>query len=164
MLKAWLGEVSRGHKTVRNRHMQPHVIRLRGPWEYEFVSVAGGGVLPRGTMQLPGDWPPGTAGLAGDVYLTRHFHRPTGLSESERIWLTIVNQKAAVGVTLNGQPLLTRETAKSEKAAAASEPVLRLEITSLLQPRNTLNLELFKPTEDARFSGQVALEIESTGA
>ncbi len=97
-----------------------HTIRLREPWQQE--SVPGGGMR----------W-------------FRTFHRPTGLSERETVWLVIKGPFDAV--ELNGQSLTITE----------GRPADRDDITSKLADRNRLMVRTAGPAEERGFS--VLLEI-----
>ena len=54
----------------------PHIIRLRGPWEFESTDSA--------------------------VRCTRRFHCPTGLTAESWVWLVIEDVQSAASVSLNG--------------------------------------------------------------
>ncbi len=58
--------------------MNPHIIRLRDPWQSELASESG-------------------------MLWSRAFHRPTGLTERETVLLVVSNMSAIV--ELNGQLL-----------------------------------------------------------
>jgi hypothetical protein len=131
----------------------PHVIRLRGPWEFEIESRSRENAPRRGTLHLPGD----LARSLGDdftavVRLSRRFHRPTGLESGERVWLTTDKLDHQAAFTLNGQPL-------------ALNGALRAEVTSYLQASNVLTIEIAKPSVTvADILGFIALEIGSDSA
>lgn len=89
-----------------------HVIRLREPWS--------------------------STGLGGGAWrYSRRFGRPTGLCESDRVFLVVLpveDVAAPPHVTLNGQSLdwtLREGTGESQ-----------WDITGLLAPRNELGIEL----------------------
>ena len=84
---------------------EPHVIRLRAPWESSAQETR--------------------------CVLRRHFHSPTGLTPQSRVVL-VLSDLLGAQVTLNDQPL-----------SALSEG--RFEVTSLLQSRNLLVIELESP-------------------
>jgi hypothetical protein len=106
-----------------------HTIRLRGPWN---------------SQPLEGDPSTGTRH-------TRRFSCPTNLAPDQRVWLVIDETPGLVLVALNGNAV--------GQASGLSQLVCpaRLEIASLLQPRNELVLD--QVGADSRL-GQVRLEIE----
>ena len=119
----------------------PHVIRLRGPWEYQ--PLARSVLLPDGSTQTePGDLPPGgrlqmpadwgaTLGpdFRGRVRYTRGFNWTAGLDPGDRVELVLEQADAFAEVALNGT-LLGR--------MQIGDPATRFEIAALLQPRNEL--------------------------
>ena len=108
--------------------MYPHRIRLRGPWQWRSATATG-------TLTLPGH-----LSESGVVTFVRRFGLPSNLEAHERVWLLRPEASLAIA-TLNGQPLPPGEA---------------WEITSLLQPRNELHLEI------EGTPGEVALEIRAT--
>jgi len=155
---------------------EPHVIRLRGPWEYEplerFVRLVDGpycseteGLPPAGKVQLPCDWS-ATLGhdFRGRVRFTRHFNCPTNLDAEERVWLAFDGVDYQAQVLLNDHKL---------GWVQGYERPRRVEITTKLQPHNLLLVEVSLPASvfrdpDARpgragaaggLIGEVRLEI-----
>ena len=123
----------------------PHVIRLRGPWEYEplarFTASADGAphsstadLPPSGRQPLPADWD-STLGSAfrGRVRYRRRFNRPTGLEAAERVWLAIDGVDACGSYALNGQSL---GTIAGYALPAASD------VTDLLAAANVLEIDV----------------------
>jgi hypothetical protein len=127
----------------------PHVIRLRGPWEYEVVGNEGAS----GTVQMPCN----VAEIVetefrGTVRFSRRFNRPTGLDEATRVWLVLEDDFESQ-VILNGQVLVPPGTQNGPA---------RLNITSLLQPHNLVVLELNLDQNPRPLRiGNVQLGIES---
>lgn len=127
----------------------PHVIRLRGPWEYEVLANEGA----TGIVQMP-------CNLAeivetefrGTVRFSRRFNRPTGLDEATRVWL-VLEDDFEPQVTLNGQTLVP---------PATQNVPTRLDITSRLQSHNILVLETSLDQNPRPLQiGHVRIEIES---
>jgi hypothetical protein len=108
--------------------MYPHRIRLRGPWQWRSATATG-------TLLLPG-----RLTESGVVTFVRRFGLPSNLDAHERVWLVRPEASLAVA-TLNGQPLPMGPAC---------------EITSLLQPRNELQVEI------EGTPGEVVLEIRAT--
>jgi len=128
--------------------MYPHRIRLRGRWEYEPVS--GPAPLPApGRMPMPSRWrDQGLPGFSGKVRFRRHFGYPGRIDYFERVWLTFAGLTGTADIRLNGHRL---------GSGKAEEP-FEFEVTSLLQNRNVLEVEVAGP-EDGGLWGEVALEI-----
>lgn len=131
--------------------MEPHRIRLRGPWECQALSRAGGGAVPGPMrMTLPCRWDEGgLPDFAGLVRFTRRFGLPTNLDPTEQVWLVFEGVDASARVTLNANLLGVH---------AGAEP-FEFEITRLLQPRNELQVEVESPSSRGGLWGEVALEI-----
>ncbi len=100
--------------------MPLHIIRLRDPWQYK--------PFPSGGMR----W-------------SRAFHRPTGLTANETVWLVVSGPAAAVWL---GEQRLT---------ASVDGPESRFDITAWLADHNRLIIEV--PRADEKRSFDVSLEI-----
>jgi len=100
--------------------MSSHTIRLRDPWQYAPVSAAGS------------RW-------------TRAFHRPTGLTEREQVWLIVSDSAATVWL---GDQLLT---------ASGPGPGSRYDITARLADHNRLMVEVPRAGKKRPF--EACLEI-----
>lgn len=141
----------------------PHIIRLRGPWQYTPLSRLDFGPLPPpGRVEVPTDWG-ATLGdeFRGRVRYERGFASPSKLDPHERVWLVIGGADARADVGLNGQPLGT-----VEGYAVSSE----WDITERIGPRNALSIAVELPDAVLRPGretlsggpiGQVRLEIRS---
>ncbi len=125
--------------------IEPHVIRLRGPWEYEplyrLVTLDDGSLRettdplpPPGRLQMPGDWS-GVLGsdFRGRVRFRRRFGRPTGLTASHLILLVIEQVNEIGHVALNGQMLGTIQFGQLPA---------RYDVTHLIETRNELTIEV----------------------
>lgn len=136
--------------------MYPHRIRLRGPWEYEPLArrePPTGDLPPAGRMVLPCRWREGGLGdFVGRVRFRRRFGYPGRIDPHERVWLTFAGVDATTEVSLNGRFLGRHE--------GASEP-FEFEVTSLLQPRNELMVEV-ESAGNGGLWGEVAMEIRAT--
>ena len=106
----------------RNSQLTTHTIRLRDPWHHE-PTVAGG----RRWM--------------------RAFHRPTGISDQDQVWLVVSGPVATVWL---GDQILT-PVAEGEGS--------RFEITARLENHNRLILEVPLSTPQRPF--EVCLEIDA---
>jgi hypothetical protein len=139
----------------------PHVIRLRGPWDYEplarFATQPDGSTsvtnekLPHsGVIELPADW--GSvlgANFQGRVRFTRRFHRPTGLEATSRVWLVIGDVDWQAEVSLNDYVLGTAVCSQSSDTQQAIKCPARFDITTVLSPQNRLSIVVTSPTLDA---------------
>ncbi len=119
----------------------PHVIRLRGPWQYEplarTVLLPDGstreeaGLLPSsGRHEMPADWGDSLgADFFGRVLYCRRFGKPTGLAGDDRVILVIDGVDAFGRVSLNGVKLGDMHF---------SDGSGRFDITESLKSRNDL--------------------------
>jgi len=141
-----------------------HVIRLRGPWEYEplaRVFVAPDGTRresteelpPPGRVHLPTDWG-ATLGqeFRGRVRYIRRFGLPTNLEPHEQVWLVIEGVDYFGMLSLNGQSL---------GEVVGFQTPREFDIQGLLADRNLLTLDIELP----RYEGGAAIRarIERPG-
>ncbi len=126
-----------------------HIIRLQGPWEFERVERA-----------------PGHCGLQ----LTRRFGCSAGLKSAERVWLAIEDVVGSAAIDLNGISLGTVIGSKVDDGSVGQRCPAKFAITTLLQPRNVLVIDVSADNQStnvneseylgAEFFGSVQLEIE----
>jgi hypothetical protein len=81
-----------------------HRIRLRGPWKFAWVDDNGrvGSVEVR---KHPDDWEDFTDAKAGRIRLSRTFHAPTNVEDTEQIFVVLTGVRGEGDVSLNGQSL-----------------------------------------------------------
>lgn len=131
--------------------MYPHRIRLRGPWEYEPL---GSSALPKSRMSVPCRWDEaGLKDFVGRVRFQRRFGRPRRLEAHERVWLTFDGVLESANVWLNGQSL--------GKCGSGIDP-FEWEVTTLIDERNELTVEVESTKGPGGITGEVALEIRSS--
>jgi len=135
-------------RSLEEGEVKPHVIRLRGRWDFEplarTVLLADGttrsepGTLPpAGRAQLPADWDELLGNdFRGRVRFGRHFNCPTGLTSRHQVTLTIEEVDAFGDAKLNDRSL---------GALAHARSPYRFEITSKLKQRNDLVVEIELP-------------------
>lgn len=124
---------------------EPHVIRLRGPWEYEVLarySLAPDGAVQEtihdpptaGKTTVPGDWAADLgADFLGRVRYRRRFNTPTNL-EHEWVFVACDGVDCEGRMLLNGQELgrLSRQLARFDiNARLALHNVLEVEVSLL---------------------------------
>jgi beta-galactosidase/beta-glucuronidase len=147
----------------------PHVIRLRGPWDIQplarFIAGPDGRMAesaadlpPAGRLTMPADW----SALFGRDYCgrarhVRRFNRPTGLTEQSRVWLVLDGAQDHAAVTLNGHRL------GSVDGPAENVP---FDVTALLLDHNQLVVDVEfashlpeAPDQCGGLVGEVRLEI-----
>ena len=119
---------------------QPHLIRLRGPWDYHIAddSAPGGS----GRVMLPGDWLANVPASSVRVVFSRRFHRPTGLDQSSQLALCWQDLPGSATILLNGVAL----------------EVSGQEIQPLLQSQNLLEI-LVEADSSRPLLGEVWLAI-----
>jgi beta-galactosidase/beta-glucuronidase len=141
-----------------------HVIRLRGPWEFEplaRVMIVADGTrhestddrLPPGRVRLPADWS-ATLGheFRGRVRYTRRFGLPTNLEPHEQVWLVVEGVDYFGTLSLNGQSL--------GEVVGYQKPK-EFDVRGLLADRNHLTLDIELPQCDA--AAATAAKIERPG-
>ena len=135
---------------------EPHVIRLRGPWE--FMPLARWGedatLSPPGKVTMPCDW---SASLGRDfrgrVCYLRRFGQPGFVEPYEQMWITFNGIRGRATVSLNGQPL----------GEVEGDDPGNFEVTGRLEFRNILEVIVEQPAdapEPGGLVGEVRLEIE----
>ena len=128
--------------------MYPHRIRLLGPWDCEPLGPPGSAVPPARRVTPPlGLVRQDFAGFSGRVRITRRFGYPGRIDVYEHVWLVITDLADCIEMVLNEHPL-----------AAPRSGAFEAEVTSLLAPRNRLDLK-FDLGSDAARLGEVALEV-----
>jgi hypothetical protein len=129
--------------------LTPHRMRLRGPWNFRPLAVtelrADGSLLespdvvlpPGGTMKIPGDWGESLGeSFVGRVVFIRRFGCPTNLSRWTEVFLVFEGLDAFGDVWLNGS-----HVGSLSRGAFSG----RFPITSYLQPRNVLEVQVECP-------------------
>jgi len=125
----------------------PHRIRLRGPWDV----VPPNGLPPR-HITMPGRLIDARlAGFAGQVRLIRRFGFPGRLDDFERVWLRCDGFDGTATITVNDVSLGTNVRDR-----------FAYDITSLLHPRNQLEVLLDAADDQAGLWGEVAMEVRCT--
>jgi beta-galactosidase/beta-glucuronidase len=121
---------------IRHLKSEPHLIRLRGPWQYRVLEPH----EATGRITMPADWGATLgANFRGRVQYVRRFNRPTGLVPGQPVDLVFDGVDALAVVTLNDRPLL--------EIPPGGEPA-RIDIAGLLEERNTLVVEVSLPDDE----------------
>jgi hypothetical protein len=131
----------------------PHRIRLRGPWQVQPLNSAEPGTPLPGplTMRLPGRLgDTALHGFRGLVRFRRAFGYPGRIDAGERVWLTFAGVEGRAAVDLNGRHL--------GDVGGAGE----FDVTSLLQQRNVLLVDVQCDSPAGGLSDEVALEVRAT--
>ena len=125
--------------------VEPHVIRLRGPWELQPLASwqSSDNSLPKGgRLEMPSDWSKLLgADFRGRVRHLRRFGRPTGLDAGERVWLVCDGATDAATIFLNGAQL-------GAVISGSNQPA-RFEVTDRLLRRNELVIDVEFPAAEA---------------
>jgi len=186
------GHLSQSNPVWRLVVCSVHRIRLRGPWQCEWYPeqstaategeqscaaalVGQGGAaggqrqgrtdVPGGTarspevmtVRLPANWRSLFGDVAGRARFVRRFNRPSNLGSREKVFLAIEQVGGSGAVFLNGQLL---------GSLAGPTSSIRFDVSSKLQPSNTLVIELsYDPQSSPDVVGglpsPVTIEIES---
>ncbi len=127
----------------------PHIIRLRGPWQYEVLEGRHPKSQTVGKVRMPTSWHD-TLGsdFLGQVRCVRHFGMPTGLDADSRVTLVVGQHDAGGQISLNGQRLNDPHERHQS---------VRFDITHRLQRRNELCIDITLPLPGP--SGEVHLEL-----
>ena len=112
-----------------------HIIRLRGPWQWEVVdqtAPAQSAATRSGRQRQPAEWGEILGpDFRGTLRYRRVFHQPTGLEAGQQVWLVVTAVRSHAKVELDGEPL--GEVHGDEPVEFAIAPLLRptckLEIT-----------------------------------
>lgn len=135
---------------------EPHVIRLRGPWEYTPLECvdADRPLPPAGKITMPADWS-GTLGhdFRGRVRYIRRFGRPGFPEPYEQMWIVFGGIRGRATVSLNGTRL----------GEVTGDDPGNFEVTDKLAFRNLLEVVVEQPAdapEPGGIVGIVQLEIE----
>lgn len=134
------------------RQLFIHRIRLRGPWDFVWLSPEDGHANEQsGTLSFPITWEAAFKKQEGTVRLTRRFNQPTGIDGSARVWLEVTASRSTA-VTVNGNTLGTVQSGTA-----------RFEVTNLLTLHCRAELEIDPSGAlDTDLIAEVALVIEST--
>jgi hypothetical protein len=131
--------------------LDPHIIRLRGPWQLEpvrqYIPRPDGGYddcnddLPAATKAtLPADWSEAFgADFWGVVRYRRTFRRPTNLEPHQRVWLVVEPPRSLGTIRLNGQTL---------GVVCFGAPAGRFDVTGTLADANALQIDVAHPELD----------------
>lgn len=138
-----------------------HTIKLRGPWQIEALESLRGELPPPTETTVPGDWGAGLgADFRGRARYSRRFGLPTNLAPEERVSLGVGPVDFLATIHLNGE-LIGRQS--------WDDGDHRYDITSMLKPRNELQIVVELPDDAPRpgrenqpggLIGEVRLEIE----
>ena len=130
---------------------EPHIIRLRGPWQRQIIE---GSEQPSKTITMPGGW---AADLGerfeGTVEYQRFFNRPTGIDDSTPIRITFAEIVGQATVWLNSEQL-------PDGSTVADPNRYSFDISGQLEKRNELRVRIASNGEvDGGLVGEVRLEI-----
>jgi hypothetical protein len=128
-----------------------HRIRLRGPWEFLWISppAALSPAARKGSIQLPAAWRAAFGELGGTVRLSRAFNRPSGLENGERVWLD-VSAADETSISLNGAWL-----------GRSAGGTARFDVTDRLDLHCRVDLELSGSPDEERALPEVSLVMEA---
>src|SRR3954447_24002615 len=144
----------------------PHIIRLRGPWNYEplvrYVPTDDGRIEERkdnlpvaDSINFPADWRGILDGrFNGLIRFTRLFHRPSGLTANSRSWLVIDDVDNVPKVSLNDNELVESQT----RSPTGTNGSTSFDIGRLLRPQNRLSVTLDSRPRGSVFSAILVIE------
>ena len=133
---------------------EPHIIRLRGPWQRTVLrnEPENAPNTETVTVRMPNSWTEDLGReFAGTVRYRRMFNRPTGISDQTPICVRFEQVVGYATVSLNDQPLGTIRW---------PEVSGRFEISGRLQPRNQLDVEVTSVTSEEANAGRTPNEAD----
>ncbi len=157
--------------------MNPHQIRLAGPWEWRPV-MSGDEIAVKSAVtrcQLP--FRAGCDSSVNAVGLHRGFHSPTGIDGRTSIFLVLdvsgiaastgpYSIAALIAVSLNGQPVPVANVEhhrESETVSQSETMRMAFDISGLLEPFNDLHVVLSAIPQSATALDAACLEIHDRG-
>ncbi len=119
--------------------LNQHSIRLRGPWDVEWLSGNRGGPSASTPdvrqVKLPADWRQLFGERSGLARFRRRFQRPTGLEAHTRVLIVVERVGGEVTLTLGQTPIPVLDFDEDSQR-------LRFDVTGHLQPTNVLTLDI----------------------
>lgn len=114
-----------------------HSMRLKGPWEYDWVSPQLSeetlGCALSGTVSVPASWESCFGKTPGTVLWSRRFQKPTNLETTERVMIAAPTLAGIRAVRVNGASLPLDDQ---------PERGFRFDVTEALRPTNLLQIEM----------------------
>ena len=120
--------------------MSVHTIRLAGPWE---LHQAGSEAT---RVKLPFEFPE----PSDSCRLVRKFHRPSGLTDDCDVRIVLQVSRQLITIMVNDQEL---------QPSVTGEDPCSYDVTALLQPFNSLSLQVAENTAAAVVVQAAAMEI-----
>lgn len=111
---------------------EPYRIRLRGPWEVTLIE-RDGTAEPLRFAYIPAEWRELFGDRAGTAVFRRRFNRPTGLEESDEIWIVFPAVPGEVSFEINGRALSPCELTPERRA---------YDVTAELQEFNLMEVQV----------------------
>ena len=127
---------------------EPHIIRLRGPWEFTLLTGPRAG--EQGPFTMEGDWRAALASAAGPLRLTRLFNAPTGIEADTSVLVVLDGFPEQTAVFLDDAPLLPLTPHHYEiSGRLARRHCLAVDIPGVahLAPPGEVRLEIRAPEE-----------------
>jgi hypothetical protein len=119
-----------------------HSMRLRGPWEYVWLSPNLGedslGCPLSGTVKIPVTWEECFGKTPGTVLWSRRFQQPTNVEPTERVMIAAPTLAGVQAVRINDASLPLDDQPESG---------FRFDITEVIQPTNLLQIEMICKSE-----------------
>ena len=137
---------------LSNQMNEPHIIRLRGPWQRQIIE---GTELPPKKITMPSGWAEDVgADFAGTIEYQRFFNRPTGIDNTTSLRLRFKQVIGQATVSLNSE-LLSTESSEQDQPNHLS-----CDLTGKLYKRNDLRVRIVSAgAADGGLVGEVQLEI-----
>lgn len=115
-----------------------HRMRLRGPWGICEQDLSGDAVdSSPSTVKVPVSWQELFGNRNGSAIFTRHFNRPTGLEQTDQVWLALQSPGMECQIQMSDTSLPSFELSVS-----AGETWTTTDLTTKLDTHNRLRIKL----------------------
>ena len=140
----------------------PYRMNLKGPWQYAWLTgptpaealIASPQLLTDSRVRMPAEWQSSFGVVAGKLRLSRRFHRPTNLTDLDRVHIGFAGVGGSATISLNDQPI---------GGVRNNEQPVSFDVTALLELSNVLTVDLtYDPQQDGPRGGlwaPVSIEI-----
>ena len=144
---------SQSHPELQQPMSDPYRMNLKGPWQYVWLIgptptealITSPEILANSRVRMPAEWQASFGVVAGKLRLSRRFHRPTNLTDLDRVHIGFAGVGGSATISLNDQPI---------GGVRNNQQPVSFDVTSLLELSNVLTVELeYDPQHDGPRGG-----------